>query len=154
MDSPKNLKEAAATTTDPPVSKRSIFSRSFIRRDSKLGDYNDPKKGPLGLTTLHSPNRAEPVVADVVFVHGLNGGSQSTWTKGNKPLLFWPCQWLPEDEAFRDVRIHTFGYSSSISQQSILNVPDFAASLLAAVHDAPAIPRDDTVWLGPCFFCL
>lgn len=46
------------------------------------------------------------------------------------------------DDAFEDVRIHTFGYSSGISRESALNVHDFARSLLAAVHDSPVIsPR-------------
>ncbi|KAK3315094.1 hypothetical protein B0H66DRAFT_606001 [Apodospora peruviana] len=99
-----------------------------------------PTKGPLGLTTVHVPGPDQPVVvADIVFVHSLNAGSESTWSKGNKPSNFWPREWLPGDQAFHDVRIHSFGYPSGISRESILNLTDFARSLLAAVHDSPAM---------------
>jgi hypothetical protein len=53
--------------------------------------------------------------------------------------MFWPQEWLPRDSAFKDVRIHSFGYPSDLSRESILNVHDFARSLLAAVKDSPTI---------------
>lgn len=108
-------------------------SRSEPRRDSK---------GPLGLTTLYDPP-GDSVVADLIFVHGLNGGSESTWSKDNEPSLFWPQEWLPKDEAFRDVRIHSFGYASGISRDSILGLRDFAKSLLGAIKDCPAMDRGE-----------
>ena len=127
---------------------RAFISRTltFRRRGSGRDDTNDDplpptarEKGPLGLTTVHDPDPDQSVVADIVFVHGLNGGSQSTWCKGGKPCNFWPGEWLPSDEAFQDARIHSFGYPSALSRESILNVTDFARSLLAAVNDSPAI---------------
>jgi hypothetical protein len=105
------------------------------------------QRGPLGLTTLHKPDGS--VVLDLVFVHGLNGGSKSTWSRNGDISLFWPQEWLPKDEAFRDVRIHTFGYSSSVTSESILNIQDFARSLLASIHDSPSIPLGETVGARP-----
>ncbi|KAL8358944.1 hypothetical protein RB601_008177 [Gaeumannomyces tritici] len=97
-------------------------------------------KGPLGLTTLHEPPGGT-AIADIVFVHGLNGGSQSTWSKGNVSSLYWPREWLPNDPAFEDVRIHAFGYPAGLGK-AILGVEDFARTLLAEVKDSPSINQN------------
>ncbi|KAI0408779.1 hypothetical protein F4802DRAFT_366865 [Xylaria palmicola] len=108
--------------------------------DERVGE-----KGPLGLTTLHEPQEATPVV-DIVFVHGLGGGSRKTWAKTVDPLHFWPKAWLPEDVDFRDARIHSFGYNADWVErrQSILNIHDFAQSLLGEIKNNPSIRRDNT----------
>ena len=125
------------------ASGASFFSRSLIRKDTRGEEDTEGPKGAIGLTTLYDPG--PDAVADLIFVHGLNGGSQSTWTKNGDPSLFWPREWLPKDEAFQDVRIHTFGYASGLSRESVLNVPDFARSLLGSIHDSPNIPRTNDV---------
>ncbi|KAH9909403.1 hypothetical protein F4778DRAFT_229652 [Xylariomycetidae sp. FL2044] len=119
------------------------FLGSIIRKETKLSKGKDSPKGIYGLTTLHEPPAGLPV-ADLIFVHGLNGGSHSTWTKGNESN-FWPSSWLPYDDAFTDVRIHTFGYHSSVSRESVLNIKDFSRSLLGAIYDSPSIPRKQHV---------
>lgn len=121
-------------------------TRSFITALTRRGnDINDSPKGPLGLTTLYEPSGDQPVVADLIFVHGLNGGSQSTWSKGNMTTHFWPQEWLPKDLAFSDIRTHSFGYPSALSRESILNVHDFSRSLLAAVKDSPTMKGGEKV---------
>lgn len=128
---------------------RSLFSRTLARRDGSNSDVlSDNSKGPFGLTTLFSP--AESVIADLVFVHGLGGGSRSTWTKSSDSSLFWPQEWLPQDPAFHDVRIHSFGYNSNWEKESTLNIHDFAKSLLGSIQDCPAIPRESSV--GTAFY--
>jgi len=98
------------------------------------------------LTTLHAPEvETTPPAADLVFVHGLNGGSHSTWSKGNDPEYFWPRRWLPEDDAFKDVRIHTFGYPAGVTKESVINVSDIARSLLAALKDSPVMNQGKPV---------
>jgi hypothetical protein len=124
-------------TTDRQPS-RSLFSRTFTRREHGSNDSEDVK-GPYGLTTLYNPKGN--AVADLIFVHGLGGGSRSTWTKSMDPLLFWPQEWLPQDEKFKDVRIHTFGYNSNWDRGSTLNIHDFAKSLLGSIQDSPHMPR-------------
>ncbi|KUI54142.1 Vegetative incompatibility protein HET-E-1 [Cytospora mali] len=137
-----NLREAGRVTSS--ASARSLLSRTLTRRAQEPDDGSNDPKGPLGLTTVHDPGPDRVVVADIIFVHGLNGGSQSTWSKSNKPSHFWPKAWLSADNAFReDVRIHSFGYSSGLGRESVLNIRDFAKSLLAAVEDSPVINRDD-----------
>ena len=102
--------------------------------DSALEDT----KGPLGLTTIHKP--LGEVVADMIFVHGCGGGSRKTWSKNEDPALFWPGEWLSNEPQFRNVRIHTFGYSDN-EKSSNLDVPDFAKSLLECFTSAPGIPH-------------
>ncbi|KAK4237441.1 vegetative incompatibility protein HET-E-1 [Achaetomium macrosporum] len=132
-----------------PRTNTSSSTRSFISRTSfslsrkGAGDAaeREPPKGPLGLTTLYIPPDEKSPVADLVFVHGLNGGSHSTWSKGNSAERFWPRRWLPEDDAFKDVRIHTFGYPSGVTRESIINISDISRSLLAAVNDSPVMNK-------------
>ena len=127
-------------TTSP---SRSLLTRTFVRRnDSNVSDSAD-SKGPLGLNTLYDPLGS--AIADIVFVHGLGGGSKSTWTKSSEASLFWPQEWLPADAGFGDVRIHSFGYNSNWTKESILNVHDFARALLGSIQDCPTIPRGSSV---------
>jgi hypothetical protein len=123
-------------------SERSYLSRALsLRRTSDSGLESD--KDPVGLTTVFKP--LEKAIADLVFVHGLGGGSRRTWSKDEDPNLFWPQEWLPQDPAFKDVRIHTFGYDSNWNKESILNIHDFAKTLLEWIKDCPAIPRNEDV---------
>ncbi|CAD6587074.1 MAG: hypothetical protein ASARMPRED_002985 [Alectoria sarmentosa] len=120
-------------------SGRSFLSRALTRRDA--GDQpSEDGKGPFGLNTLFEPEIL--AIADLVFVHGLGGGSKSTWTKSNDPSLYWPKAWLPQDPGFQDVRIHSFGYNSNWGDESILNIHDFAKALLGSLQDCPLIPRN------------
>lgn len=51
-----------------------------------------------GETTIHliSPARPE-ALADVIFIHGLNGHAETTWMHNeNDNESFWP-QWLAQD---------------------------------------------------------
>jgi hypothetical protein len=117
---------------------------------------NEPESpdriGPLGLTTVYRPDA--DAVADIIFVHGLGGGSRKTWTKNSDPALFWPEQWLPQDPEFRNIRIHTFGYDSDWNKPSVLGIRDFATNLLQWITDLPEIASDTEVrfvakdWLG------
>ena len=126
---------------------RSIFGRSFTKGGTNNRD--EDAKGPFGLNTLFCPE--EDSVADLIFVHGLGGGSRSTWTKSSNPELYWPQAWLPEDDAFRGVRIHSFGYDSNWDKESTLNIHDFAKALLGSIQDSPAIPVGSIVSLESFF---
>ncbi|MCJ1244025.1 hypothetical protein MMC30_001222 [Trapelia coarctata] len=120
-------------------SGRSFLSRTLARRDAGASESADDVRGPLGLTTLSTP--LKQAVCDLVFVHGMGGGSRSSWTKSADASLFWPKEWLPQDTGFEDVRIHTFGYNSNWEKESSLNIHDFAKSLLGSIQDCPAILR-------------
>jgi hypothetical protein len=80
--------------------------------------------GPYGLTLLHTP--LEPLI-DVVFVHGLRGGSVKTWRKLDDDQNFWPQAWLPHEPDLQNIRVHTFGYNSDWGERrgSSMNIHDF-----------------------------
>ncbi|KAI2615430.1 NACHT and WD domain protein [Hypoxylon sp. NC1633] len=99
-------------------------------------DDEDGARGPTGLRLLHSS--PEPLV-DLIFVHGLRGGSVKTWRKGDDPRMFWPQLWLPMEPGLRNVNIHSFGYESdwASTKSSILNIHDFGQSLLEEMRNSP-----------------
>ncbi|KAF2761174.1 hypothetical protein EJ05DRAFT_483569 [Pseudovirgaria hyperparasitica] len=103
----------------------------------------DEAKGPLG---LHLLSAVPTPLIDLIFVHGLGGGSRKTWSKSSSNFHFWPKEWLPNDPDFENVRIHSFGYKADWSErrESILNIQDFAHSLLGEVQDSPHIRRSRT----------
>ncbi|KAJ2902781.1 NACHT and WD domain-containing protein [Zalerion maritima] len=127
---------------------RSLTSSQLGRHDTIVNNFSslsvsDHEKGPLGLTTLFSP--VCPVV-DIVFIHGLGGGSRKTWSKSTNPAHFWPMSWLPEDQDFQHARIHTFGYKADWGErrQSFLSILDFAQALLGELRNNPEIRREHT----------
>ncbi|OBT61062.1 hypothetical protein VE03_09488, partial [Pseudogymnoascus sp. 23342-1-I1] len=75
---------------------------------SSMGEQKPPTKDPLGLKVLYRPLGEHKV--DIVFVHGLNGGSQKTWSKDHNLDNFWPLKWLPSEAGINEARISTFGY--------------------------------------------
>jgi len=126
----------------PSFSSRSFLSstRAWLPGGSENHNPED-KIGPLGLNTLSIPS-CSSANADLIFVHGLGGGSRKTWMKSGDPSLYWPKEWLPNDEALQDVRIHSFGYDSNWGKKSTLGIYDFANALLNSILDCPSIPQD------------
>lgn len=161
--SPSASRSSTLIASSPPQAerlpaKRSAFARHFTvpvfsNRDKSptpstasapqatRTDANT--KGPFGLTTVFHPEKAEEVLAHVVFVHGLGGGSEHTWTKDD---VFWPRDLLPMQDPFQTVAIHSFGYDSDFKKSSTLNINDFSKSLLNSTLNNPSI-RDTKVRL-------
>ncbi|KAK4445761.1 hypothetical protein QBC34DRAFT_160610 [Podospora aff. communis PSN243] len=137
-----------------------IFSASGADKSSRTGivrtetanslsisslELADSERGPLGLTTLYDPAPVAPT-ADLVFVHGLGGGSRKTWSFSSDISHYWPLAWLPTDDDFADVRIHTYGYKADWGErrESVLNIHDFAQSLLGELRNHPGVRRTAT----------
>jgi pimeloyl-ACP methyl ester carboxylesterase len=59
-------------------------------------------------------------VCDVVFVHGLGGGSHSTWACADVAQGFWPS-WIGED--FTNVGVWTLGYRADVSAWTSESMP-------------------------------
>ena len=117
---------------------------------------------PVGLTKIFEPQGGS-TIADVVFVHGLQGHPWKTWrvkeAKGSKLFsfnkrpstrVFWPRDLLPDDVP--NVRIFTYGYDSHISHGTSgpanqNNISQHGLSLLNAVSGKRLECRDRYVLL-------
>lgn len=152
------------TLPSSPRSSSSFLTNNFIRRmtvrststvASDTNSHASPRRrpsfsefwdgtGPNGLICVHNP--PEPLV-DLVFVHGLHGGSFKTWRKKEEKGYFWPGEWLANDSEFQNVRIHTFGYPADRDdfKASNLNVLDFGSSLYGALISSPHLNRGEKV---------
>lgn len=85
--------------------------------------------------------------AIITQVHGLGGGSRKTWSDSPDQSSFWPQGWLPAENGFKHVRIHSYGYNSDWASQtkSQLTIHDFGQALLADVHNSPELRRNGNV---------
>ena len=109
---------------------------------SDQSDLEEELKGPIGLHALSFGS--EPLV-DLIFVHGLGGGSRKTWCKFGKPENYWPKEWLPRDPEFRRTRVHTFGYQADWNRRSsVLDIHDFARGLISSIQTDPAIRKSNS----------
>ena len=141
--------ESFSPSSSQKTQQESRSSSSLLQlplRGSKQSSYDQSKKersrerraDPLGLTVLHEPDG--PPRADIVFVHGLGGGSRQSWSRNRDPALFWPLEWLPFEAVIASARISTFGYDTHFASHSaknnILNISDFAKSLLYGLRFA------------------
>jgi hypothetical protein len=79
---------------------------------------------------IYEPNDS-PII-DIIFVHGLGGTSQQTWSKNKDPTLFWPKEWLPFERNISTARVLSFGYNAHFAAagSNIFNISDFAKELL------------------------
>ncbi|CAL8581634.1 hypothetical protein XPA_007322 [Xanthoria parietina] len=105
-------------------------SRSIERhsRERSVERHADP----LGLNVLYEPNDSAPIV-DIIFVHGLGGTSQQTWSRNRDLQFFWPREWLPSEPGFEQARVLSFGYNAhfaSSGRKNMLDIADFAKDLL------------------------
>ena len=120
-----------------------MSSASTLLTTSVADDSVDDPRGPLGLNLLHSPS--EPLI-DFIFVHGLGGGSRKTWSRTSSVTHFWPQEWLPKDPAFKNVRVHSFGYDSDWvkGKHNCLNIQHFGKSLLGEISTSPHLSNANT----------
>jgi len=120
-------------------SLESVLAGLSVHEPTTFDD--DDTFGPLGLTTLFGPS--QPLL-DIIFVHGLQGGSRKTWSYSKKLHHFWPKEWLSRDPGFQHARVHSFGYRSdwTNTKTSILNVNHISETLLASIQSSPLIGGD------------
>ena len=124
---------------------------SFLRRrfdavwaKKRQTTSEDNLRGLLGLRLLHASAKS---LIDIIFVHGLRGGSVKTWQKGNDPRLFWPKYWLPMEADLNNASIHSFGYDSDWGSMtpSVLNVHDFGQALYEEMKASPLLRQKSKV---------
>ncbi|EEP82371.1 predicted protein [Uncinocarpus reesii 1704] len=131
---------------------RRIRPLSFIERRRAASrvtelatDSPERVENPLGLTLLHEP--LAPHI-DLIFVHGIGGGSQKTWNISNAAASYWPKEWLPHEEGFEHARIYTYGYDSRWAGKGhSVNIHDFGRALLADICDYSHVQKTVDAYL-------
>lgn len=131
------------------MSRRSLHpgstsARSLLASSPPIED----NRGPLGLRLLYAPAVA---LVDIIFVHGLNGGSLKSWCVAGDRQTFWPQEWLPQEPSLQHARIHTFGYPAGFvgAQANCLDLNDLGRSLLDDIVTSPTLRADQNVSLVP-----
>lgn len=105
----------------------------------------------MGLQVIHRPEGDH--IVDIVFVHGLGGGSHRTWSKNDNPDLFWPGKFLPSEPGINQARFSIFGYNSNFGakrKKGGMSILDFAKSLLYALKFSQDefMGRDEELRMG------
>lgn len=138
--SASEISSGSTSTRKTPFALSTGLSRTSITVGN--GGAEDAK-GAIGLNLLFSPDN---VGVDLIFVHGLGGGSRKTWSKTPQRSHYWPHAWLPEDAAFQHVRIHSYGYDSDYmkGREDCLNIHHFGKSFLGALATSPCLSASKT----------
>ena len=145
----------ASSTSQSPASrsrsveKRSESSKRLSRADTYVPSADEIAENPLGLSVLYTPE--QPPSVDIIFVHGLGGGSIKTWSCDGDATLCWPKYFLPLEPGLRTARILSFGYDASILSrtQTIADIVDFAKGLLAETKYAKGSAME-SLEIGRC----
>jgi hypothetical protein len=107
-----------------------------LKRKSPTESQSSPAStaSPFGLKILVEPDDLTPPQINIVFVHGLGGSAEGTWTDTQTDAC-WP-RWLSEVKGLERARIMVFGYDSGWGKiwkvNNILDISDFAKQL---THD-------------------
>jgi len=111
-------------------SKTTLSASDPAGRNRSRSKSQDRRSDPLGLNVIYEPD--DPPTIDIIFVHGLSGTSQQTWSKNRDPTLFWPKEWLPIERDISTARVLSFGYNAHFAAagSNIFNISDFAKELL------------------------
>lgn len=108
------------------ISRQLAGARDVSSREMEVSEGNF-----LGLKVVYRPPTERRV--DIILVHGLGGGSRSTWSKNHDPNFFWPLHFLPNEPDISEARISTFGYNANFrpgSGKTKVSILDFAKDLL------------------------
>jgi hypothetical protein len=145
------LQFSRSSTADSAI-RRGLKNFVLSGKKNTAVEAQDPW-GPLGLNLLNSP--PDPLI-DLIFVHGLRGGSTKTWWKSEDQRLFWPQAWLPRDADLQNARIHSFGYNSDWggSQDASLDLTDFGRLLFGHLATSPVLQKGKQVISSPSPACM
>ncbi|KAI4178404.1 MAG: hypothetical protein LQ346_007462 [Caloplaca aetnensis] len=102
----------------------------------------------IGLTELYHPPNDKVPTAQVIFVHGLFGHPEKTWSVEKKDeLLLWPKTLLPR--VIPDAQVFTWGYDADIdgffSSAGQSTIHEHAGSLLSDLSDLRGTPEQQAI---------
>ncbi|TPX13273.1 uncharacterized protein E0L32_006246 [Thyridium curvatum] len=94
------------------------FTQRF-KRQSTSASHSPPQQQqqpafPSGIKLLHNPAEGENAKVDIVFVHGLTGDRERTWTARGAEAP-WPQTLLPPALLPTAARVLTFGYDAYVA---------------------------------------
>lgn len=133
----------STTSSQPSITKLHQGLKTFSLAKRKPVSGEDTWGG-YGLNLLYEPPDS---LVDLVFVHGLRGGSVKTWCKGDDLKRFWPQAWLPRERELQNARVHSFGYDADWAniKETALDLHDFGRALLTELNTSPLLRRDREV---------
>jgi hypothetical protein len=104
----------------------------------------------IGLTVLFEPDNPQSAIVDIIFLHGLTGGSYQTWYHKDSNT-YWPRDLLKNE--ISDSRIMVLGYDADIvgwwSAKSLNTLPQFGRDVLGQI----AGEREDTDTVSTRYAC-
>ncbi|KAI0521378.1 hypothetical protein F5B22DRAFT_571235 [Xylaria bambusicola] len=132
--------ELEATSSQSSISRIQNGFKKFSLARRKHASSDEDLWGAYGLNLLYDP--PDPLI-DLIFVHGLRGGSTKTWCKGDDMRLFWPQAWLPREQDLQNARVHSFGYNAdwADTKETKLDLHDFGRALLTEMNTSPFLRR-------------
>jgi len=140
---PAEAPPLALTTPPPTLAQQPSASTTALGSDRTAAQLSKS-----GLVKVFEPLNPETTVADLVFVHGLNGSSHSTWLH-KESGIHWPSDFLCQD--INNARTFTFGYVATVfkfgHQVSRHHIKDHAEKLLNHL----TIERESTGTVRPIF---
>ena len=136
---------ASNRSTGSTLSRRLSTLLPGSRRSTEPPTKLTKPKNEFGLNTVYKPGDGTKIIADFVFVHGLGGGSSTTWCLKQNLEYFWPKEWLPRDPDFEGVRVHSFGYNANWATwlKNPLDVHAFGQSLVEELLTHPDTKGQD-----------
>ncbi|KAI0870456.1 hypothetical protein GGS24DRAFT_475283 [Hypoxylon argillaceum] len=140
MTSQQASQPGSTTSSQPSITKLHQGLKTFSLAKRKPVSGEDTWGG-YGLNLLYEPPDS---LVDLVFVHGLRGGSVKTWCKGDDLKRFWPQAWLPRERELQNARVHSFGYDADWAniKETALDLHDFGRALLTELNTSPLLRRD------------
>ncbi|RSM17674.1 hypothetical protein CDV31_003444 [Fusarium ambrosium] len=130
---------------DPPASEVRVPGASAPETPSDPPPRRAKTYFYSGIKILHS---SQDDKIDIVFIHGLNGDCEKTWTAKTE-IQPWPKVFLPSEVP--DCRVLTYGYDAGLVDSSKNRVSDHAHTLLTSL--ASQRQSDDTAERPIIFVC-
>ncbi|OHE95862.1 hypothetical protein CORC01_08859 [Colletotrichum orchidophilum] len=122
QNAPLAPRARAESSTTPPAMRTLITSTStHTTASSEAFASNTNSDDPIGISQLYDPANGKAVV-DIVFIHGLKGHREKTWTAENASEP-WPKTLLPYE--IPNARVLAYGYGASVNR-----IRDHAAMFL------------------------
>ena len=143
---PRRLTDSLLPNSQPSMAHALARRVTGLGNSQRRNTFESPDeiRGPIGLRLQFEPR--EPLI-EFIFVHGFPGGSRRTWSSSDDVATFWPREWLPQEEGFSRVRIHTFGYDVDCPDRKadVGKINHYGKLLLDSINSNACFRKNDPV---------